>query len=83
MVSEAQGRTTFTKAEAEVLAMLRAGPAEVARRTERFTKRPTIGQPFELRTVEQKVVKRLVRAGYVRVDVAGVAHLTDKATTAE
>lgn len=80
MVSEAEGRVTFTKAEATVMAMLAQGPCEMARRTERFMKRPAIGEPFEVRTVEQRIVKALVRAGYARVDLTGNVHRTDKVT---
>jgi hypothetical protein len=80
MVSEAEGRVTFTKAEATVMAMLAEGPCELAKRTERFKKRPAVGEPFEVRTVEQRVVKALVRAGYARVDLVGHVHRTGKAT---
>ena len=83
MVSEAQGRPTFTAAEAEVMRMLQFGGADVGRRTEKFIKRPAMGgEPFEIRMVESKVTKRLVRAGWVRIDLGGVAHLTEKAEAA-
>lgn len=79
MVSHSEGRTLLTPTEIVVLRQLAKGPCEVARRTETFMKRPTIGEPFEVRTVEQRIVKRLMKAGLVRVDVTGHAHLTDEA----
>lgn len=82
MVSEAHGRVTFTAKEAEVIAMLQRGPADLGPITDRFIKRPIIGQPFELRRVERTVTNRLRRAGYVEIDLGAQVTLTEKARRA-
>lgn len=84
MVSEASGRATFTRAEAEVLRVLADGPAEMAATTRVFTKQPALGgAPFEIRQVDRRTTQRLVRAGWARVDLGGMVHLTDKAKEAQ
>lgn len=82
MVSEANGRATFTEKEIEVLTLLRKGPADLSIRTGSFLKRPLIGEPFELRLVDRVIAKRLARAGYVVMDLGGQVRLTPKAMDA-
>lgn len=80
MVANAEGRPSVTPAEHAVLEQLRlhAGDQGVATgpNTQTFQRR---GKPVH--QVEHATCRRLQKAGLVRIDAGGYAHLTEAGTT--
>lgn len=72
MVSTREGRVRLTRTEAEVMACLARGPAELGPRTEEVHNE----HAGRVSIVARRPTRSLQRAGLVWVDVGGVARLT-------